>query len=60
MRGGSRPGAGRKRKDNKAVTVSFTCSPDERSRLEADVLRSGLTRSEYIRRRVLTPSIPPA
>lgn len=53
-RGGFRPGAGRKRKDDgkKAVTVSFSCSPEERARLAADVERSGLPQGEYIRSRI--------
>lgn len=53
-RGGARPGAGRKRKDadKKAVTVSFSCSPEERARLASDVERSGLPQGEYIRSRI--------
>ena len=53
-RGGVRPGAGRKRKDDdkKAVTVSFSCSPEERARLASDVERSGLSQGEYIRSRI--------
>lgn len=55
-RGGFRLGAGRKRKDKsgKAVTVSFSCSPEERSRLIADVERSGLSQGEYIRRKIFS------
>ena len=53
-RGGVRPGAGRKRKDDdkKAVTVSFSCSPEERARLASDVERSGLSQGKYIRSKI--------
>lgn len=53
-RGGARPGAGRKRKDDdkKAVIVSFSCSPEERARLASDMERSGLSQSEYIRSKI--------
>lgn len=48
-RGGTRKGAGRKRKAvGKAVTVSFSCSPEQKDRLRHAVLESGLRQSEYI------------
>ena len=48
--GGAREGAGRKTKDNsgKAVTVSFSCSPEQKEQLQKDVIQSGKTQSEYI------------
>ena len=53
-RGGKRENSGRKLKDGsgKAVTVSFCCSPAERERLEADTVASGLSRTDYIKRRL--------
>lgn len=48
-RGGKREGAGRKPKDGpKAVTMSFCLMPDQKAKLEEAVQNSGLTRSEYI------------
>ncbi len=49
-RGGYRPGSGRKQKDEsgKAVTVSFSCSPEQKKQLKKDVADSGMKQSEYI------------
>ena len=49
-RGGYRPGSGRKKKSKsgKAVTVSFSCSPEQKERLKEDVAESGMGQSEYI------------
>lgn len=49
-RGGYRPGSGRKQKDEsgKAVTVSFSCSPEQKEQLKKDVADSGMKQSEYI------------
>ena len=49
-RGGYRPGSGRKAKSEsgKAVTVSFSCSPEQKERLKEDVAESGIGQSEYI------------
>jgi hypothetical protein len=49
-RGGYRPGSGRKAKSEsgKAVTVSFSCSPEQKERLKEDVAESGMGQSEYI------------
>jgi hypothetical protein len=49
-RGGYRPGSGRKPKDasGKAVTVSFSCSPEQKEQLKKDVADSGMKQSEYI------------
>lgn len=49
-RGGKRPNAGRKPKDDsgKAVTVSFCCSPEQQKKLQKAVKDSGLKQSEYI------------
>lgn len=49
-RGGYRPGSGRKPKDTsgKAVTVSFSCSPEQKEQLKKDVADSGMKQSEYI------------
>ena len=52
-RGGKREGAGRKPKDGpKAVTVSFCLMPDQKAKLEAAVQNSGLSRSEYIIKKI--------
>ena len=49
-RGGYRPGSGRKQKDEsgKAVTVSFSCSPEQKVQLKKDIADSGMKQSEYI------------
>lgn len=49
-RGGVREGSGRKKKSEsgKAVTVSFSCSPEQKERLKEDVAESGMGQSEYI------------
>lgn len=47
-RGGRREGAGRKKKPDKQVTVSFCCSPAEKELLQKNVKDSGLTQSAYI------------
>lgn len=49
-RGGVRENAGRKTKDEsgKAVTVSFSCSPGQKEKLQEQVKKSGLKQSEYI------------
>lgn len=48
-RGGKREGAGRKPKDGtKAVTVSFCLLPDQKALLDKEVQKSGLSRSEFI------------
>lgn len=49
-RGGAREGSGRKAKSEsgKAVTVSFSCSPEQKERLKEDVAESGMGQSEYI------------
>lgn len=49
-RGGARAGAGRKKKDTsgKAVTVSFSCSPEQKAHIQEDVRKSGMKQSEYI------------
>lgn len=49
-RGGYRPGSGRKQKSEKgkAVTVSFSCSPEQKEQLKKDVADSGMKQSEYI------------
>ena len=47
-RGGARPNAGRKRKDDKAVTVSFCCTPEQKAKLQKDVAESGMKQSAYI------------
>lgn len=54
-RGGARKGAGRKTKDasGKAVTVSFSCSPEQKEQIKNDVIQSGMTQSEYILSKLL-------
>lgn len=48
--GGKRENAGRKTKNKsgKAVTVSFSCSKEQKEHLKTDVKKSGLNQSEYI------------
>lgn len=46
--GGKRPNAGRKPKENKAVTVSFCCTPEQKELLQKAVKASGLKQSVYI------------
>lgn len=50
MRGGARPGAGRKPKDEneKVVVVSFCCTPEQRDALHNSAVESGKSQSEYI------------
>lgn len=52
--GGKRHGSGRKQKDEsgKAVTVSFSCSPEQREKLRVAVKKSGKNQSEYILSRI--------
>lgn len=49
-RGGARKNAGRKQKEDgeKAVTVSFCCTPEQKEKLDKAVQDSGLSRSEYL------------
>lgn len=49
-RGGARKNAGRKQKEDgaKAVTVSFCCTPEQKEALDKAVQDSGLSRSEYL------------
>ena len=49
-RGGYRPNSGRKKKSDggKAVTVSFSCSPEQKEQLQKAVKESGMKQSEYI------------
>ena len=49
-RGGTRKNAGRKQKEDgaKAVTVSFCCTPEQKEKLDKAVQDSGLSRSEYL------------
>lgn len=48
-RGGARKGAGRKRKNiEKAVTVSFCCSPEQKEQLDTECENLGIKRSDYI------------
>jgi predicted metal-binding transcription factor (methanogenesis marker protein 9) len=49
-RGGARENAGRKQKEDgaKAVTVSFCCTPEQKEALDKAVQDSGLSRSEYL------------
>lgn len=49
-RGGARKNAGRKQKEDgaKAVTVSFCCTPEQKEKLDKVVQDSGLSRSEYL------------
>ena len=49
-RGGARKNAGRKPKpeQGKAVTVSFCCTPEQKEALDKAVQDSGLSRSEYL------------
>ena len=49
-RGGARKNAGRKPKpeQGKAVTVSFCCTPEQKEKLDKAVQDSGLSRSEYL------------
>ena len=53
-RGGAREGAGRKPKPetDKAVTVSFCCTPEQKESLQEAVKASGLTQSAYITNRL--------
>lgn len=55
IRGGARKGAGRKTKDvsGKAVTISFSCSPEQKEQIKKDVIQSGMTQSEYILSKLL-------
>ena len=48
--GGYRPNSGRKAKaeSEKAVTVSFCCTPEQKELLQKAVKESGLKQSEYI------------
>lgn len=49
-KGGAREGSGRKTKDEsgRAVTVSFSCSPEQKELLQKDAAESGMKQSEYI------------
>lgn len=47
-RGGAREGAGRKKKEIKAITVSFCLTPEQKEKLEQKVIKSRLSRSSYI------------
>lgn len=49
-RGGARKNAGRKQKEDgaKAVTVSFCCTPEQKEMLDKAVQDSGLSRSEFL------------
>ena len=49
-RGGARKNAGRKQKEDgaKAVTVSFCCTPEQKEKLDKAVQDSGLSRSEFL------------
>lgn len=49
-RGGARKNAGRKQKEDgaKAVTVSFCCTSEQKEALDKAVQDSGLSRSEYL------------
>jgi predicted metal-binding transcription factor (methanogenesis marker protein 9) len=49
-RGGARKNAGRKPKpeQDKVVTVSFCCTPEQKKKLYKAVQDSGLSRSEYL------------
>lgn len=53
-RGGRREGAGRKTKGGnaKVKTLSFCCTPAQGERLDAEVAASGLSRSDYIVRKL--------
>lgn len=52
--GGAREGAGRKLKSasGKAVTITFCCSPKQKETLAHNVEESGLSRSEYITKKL--------
>lgn len=54
-RGGARDNSGRKQKSDagKAVTVSFSCSPEQKEALQSLVSESGLSQSEFILSKVL-------
>lgn len=48
-RGGKREGAGRKpKKGDKAITISFCLLPEQKEKLDKAVQDSGLSRSEYL------------
>lgn len=47
-RGGKREGAGRPSKENRTVTITFCCYPEDRDRLKEAVKESGKTQSAYI------------
>lgn len=53
-RGGARKNAGRKQKEDgaKAVTVSFCCTPEQKEKLDKAVQDSGLSRSEYLAKKL--------
>ncbi len=55
QRGGVREGAGRKLKSKtgKAVTISFSCSPEQKEQIKKDIVQSGMTQSEYIINKLL-------
>lgn len=47
--GGKREGAGRKPKEGaKAITISFCLLPEQKAKLDKAVQDSGLSRSEYL------------
>lgn len=54
-RGGYRQNSGRKPKSekDKAVTVSFCCSPQQKEQIQKDVKQSGMKQSEYILSKLL-------
>lgn len=53
-RGGARKNAGRKQKEDgaKAVTVSFCLLPEQKEKLDKAVQNSGLSRSEYLAKKL--------
>ena len=53
--GGYRQNSGRKPKaeKEKAVTVSFCCSPEQKAQIQKDVKESGMKQSEYILSKLL-------
>ena len=55
-RGGARPNAGRKRQGEEAkrTTVSFVCTPSEKEKLKELASLSGLSKSQYICKKVFS------
>lgn len=55
-RGGARPNAGRKAKNaaEKAVTVAFSCTPEQKEKLKKMIQAAGLSQSDFIKQKLFS------